>query len=328
MRSPRNRIIPRSQPDAEKRSGRRIDPVISGIAVSLAAAAALALVLAGGLGGCGRAPSSLLRQGQLPLFDFPLYVIESGAGRIQKIGRGGDDDKEVLISGLNGARSIATDRYNRLFVSEANEDRILEVDVDSGDSDVFIDGIDTPGAIAVDPFGEVFVVEEGTNRVLRARDREVFAVYATLPTGIAFGVNGILIVTLESVGRVDWIANPRPLSDGATNTEFEEDADIETVTGLNTPTNVAVDSMGRVYVAENVAGIGRLLRFHQREPGDESEIAAALNFPAGMAVDPIGNTYVAEAGASAVNIVTFNGTLYQGWATGLLGPEGLAFTQY
>ncbi|HTL13057.1 MAG TPA: hypothetical protein VL588_11240 [Bdellovibrionota bacterium] len=328
MRSPRDRIILTAAPETQKVATRRISSALSAVALSVAAAVVAALVLAGGMSGCGRTPSSLLRQGQLPLYDFPLYVIESGAGQIQKIGRSGNSDKKVLISGLNNARSMATDVFNHLYVSEAGNNRIIKVDVNDGSYTVYKSGLAAPGPIAVDASGELFMVDESNNTVVRVADDSIFAVYSVLPTGIAFGVDGVLLVTMDSIGRVDWIRSPQALATGTTAAQFAAEADIVSVTGLNTPTNLSTDNMGRVYVAESVAGVGRLLRYHQSTPGSGTTIAGSLNFPAGMAVDPIGNTYVSEQGASAINIVTFDGSLYSGWTTGLLGPADLAFTRY
>ena len=49
------------------------------------------------LGG-GREAGRSLRQGQLPVYDFPLYLTESAPGRVWKIDK--DHNKTLLAEGL------------------------------------------------------------------------------------------------------------------------------------------------------------------------------------------------------------------------------------
>lgn len=57
---------------------------------------------------CGRSASTMLRQGQSPVFDFPLYISEGATGRIWRYNR--DRSRTLVLSGLNDPRGIATDR--------------------------------------------------------------------------------------------------------------------------------------------------------------------------------------------------------------------------
>ncbi len=66
------------------------------LALHLAATAAALAALS--LTACGRESSRLLRQGQLPIYDFPLYLTEGAAGRLWKI----DRDRNKTARRLHG----------------------------------------------------------------------------------------------------------------------------------------------------------------------------------------------------------------------------------
>ena len=89
------------------------------------------LLLAAALPSCGRSPSTLLRQGQIPLYDFPIYLSEGAAGNIWKYER--DGSRTLLIDGLNDPRGLATDRFSNLYV-ERGENQVLRIDIASGAS--------------------------------------------------------------------------------------------------------------------------------------------------------------------------------------------------
>src|SRR4051812_45965485 len=118
-------------------------------------AAALLVSFAGLVNGCGRSPSALLRQGQLPLYDFPLYLSDGSAGTIYSFDR--DAHRTTLISGLNNPQGVATDRFNNLYVVERGANRLLKVDTTSGSYSVVTSTLQTASVVAVDSFGQAFV---------------------------------------------------------------------------------------------------------------------------------------------------------------------------
>jgi DNA-binding beta-propeller fold protein YncE len=96
---------------------------------------------------------------------------------------------------------------------------------------------------------------------------------------------------------------------------------------VTSPVQAAIDSTGRVYIAEGISSGARVLRYHQDSPGTAVPVADQLTGPQGIAVDPVGDIYVIEQGAGRVVLVSFDGTLYQ-WTSGLVDPQYMAFTQY
>jgi len=262
---------------------------------------------------CGRAPSNLLRQGQSPVFDFPLYLSEGANGRVLKFKS--DISFTVLISGLNNPLGIATDKFNNLYVVEAGNNRVLKVNIETGASTVFRDNLDNPVVVAIDSFGEVYVIQHGSARnVIRLSDDKVMVSYSSpeLPTALAFGVDDFMIVGVDDTGSnndtVRWIKSG---NEGV----------------VDTPTNISTDATGRVYVSENTIGNARIWRFHQRGGSAPTLVAEGISAPSGIAVDPVGNIYAIEQGNARVILIDISGQMWE-WVSGIIDPQYLTFTQY
>jgi hypothetical protein len=264
---------------------------------------------------CGRAPSSLLRQGQLPVYDFPLYLSEGATGVIWKYSR--DRTRTQLVSGLDNPLGVATDKWGNLFVAQASNSAagtgsIVRIDVDSGARTVIATGLDSPSEVAVDSFGEVYVVQDLAKNVVRARDKKVITAGFAGPPALGFGV-GDLMVTADSdssVNKVFWGSTSGPVA-----------------TDAQQPVNIGVDGMGRVFVAEGLTSLARVLRYDQTSGGTGTPVAEKLSGPRGLAVDAVGNLYIVEVGKLRVALVTFDGQIFS-WSAGLGDPQFLAFTQY
>lgn len=258
------------------------------------------------LGACGRGPSPLLRVGQAPIYDFPLFVSTGdGSGTIWQYEM--DGSRTAFATGLSDPKGLATDKFNNLYVVEAGASRLTKIHVPSKTKTVVRGGLQTPSVVAVDSFGEAYVTQEGLNNVVRASDGKIVAAYSSRATAVAFGVNDLMLTGLYDLGRVFWGA-------GGPSTAVSE------------PVMIATDGTGRVYVAEGAAANARVYRFDQREPAGRTVVADGLNGATGIAVDAVGNIYIAEPGASRLVLVTFDRQLFQ-WAA-IVAPQYLAFMQY
>lgn len=267
-----------------------------------------ALAVATLASGCGREPSRLLRQGQLPIYDFPMYLSEGIAGRVWKIER--DRTRTLVAENLSDPRGIATDRFQNLYVAEYGAGRLLKISAD-GEIETLREGLLSPSVVAVDSFGEVFVAQDGAQNVTRVSDEKVFATYASVPTALTFGVDDQVVVGLFNDDKVLWGWD-------------EADA---TVADVTAPINTSIDGTGRVYVAQGDPQDGKVYRYHQREPNGETLVADGLLGPTGIAVDLVGNIFVVEQGAGRIILVTYDGFKYA-WLTDVSDPQYLAFTQY
>lgn len=285
-----------------QRENVQLQPILS-LRFSVVWVSALVLLAA-----CGRAPSTLLRVGQAPVYDFPLYVSSGdGTGTIWKYEI--DGSKTVFVTGLNDPRGVATDKFNHLYVVEAGASRLVRFDLKSSQMTVVRDGLQTPSVVAADSFGESYVTQEGAKNIIRASDGKVVASFGSRPTALAFGVNDLLLVGLYDASQVVWgIVSGAPAAT------------------VSEPVMIATDSTGRVYVAQGSASGAKVFRYNQRDNGGLVTVADGLNGATGIAVDPAGNIYIAEPGASRLVLVTFDGQLYN-WSS-VSVPQYLTFTQY
>ncbi len=258
--------------------------------------------------GCGRESSRLLRQGQLPIYDFPLYLSEGVAGRVWKIDR--DRTKTLIAEGLRDPRGVATDRFQNVYIAEYGAGRILKIKPDEDTYTVFADNLSSPSVVAVDSFGDVFVAQDGTRSVTRLSDQKVFGSYESIPTALAFGVDDQPIVGLFNENKVFW---------------GWKSAD--TAASIDAPINASIDGTGRVYVAQGDPKNGKVMRYHQRDPGEGTLVADNILGPTGIAVDLVGNIFLVEQGAGRIILVTYDGRKYA-WITDVEDPQYLAFTQY
>lgn len=258
---------------------------------------------------CGRRPADMLRQGQAPVYDFPLYVsLGDGSGSILKFER--DGTRSTFMTGLSDPRGICIDRYNNMYVAEYGSNRVIKINLDSKAITVIADNLQTPSIVAVDSFGEVYVNQEAANNIIRARDRKVIKTYDARPTALAFGVNDIMLVGLYDTSQVIWGANgTSPLIDT-----------------IQEPVMIATDGTGRTYVAEGTIANARVYRYNQTEPSGKTVVADSLSGATGIAVDAVGNIYIAEPGASRISLVSFRNEFFY-WAN-VIAPQYLAFTQY
>ncbi|HRO67432.1 MAG TPA: hypothetical protein PL182_07700 [Pseudobdellovibrionaceae bacterium] len=258
--------------------------------------------------GCGRGPSPLLRVGQAPIFDFPLYVSSGdGSGTIWQFDA--DGTKTVFVTGLSNPKGVASDKFGHLWVVEGGTSSLLKIALGSKEITVVRSGLSFPTVVAVDSFGEAYVTQEGANNIVRASDAKVVASFSSRATAVAFGVNDLMLIGLYDEGKVRW---------GAEETSA--------TAAVSEPVMIATDGTGRVYVAEGAASNAKVHRFHQRAPNGKKTVADGLNGATGIAVDAVGNIYIAEPGASRIVLATYDGRLFN-WV-GITAPQYMAFTQY
>jgi sugar lactone lactonase YvrE len=194
----------------------------------------------------------------------------------------------------------------------------------------------TPTGVAVDALGNVYVADQYYNKIRKITPAGVVTTLAgstssgssdgtgtaarfNHPTGVAVDVSGNVYVAdrdnnkirkITSEGVVTTLAGSGSpsLSDGTGNTA-----------AFDSPSGVAVDASGNVYVADKdnnlirkvtATGVVTTLTGSQSY-GSVYERGKALGFkyPTGVAVDAFGNIYVANWGSSSIRKVTPSGVV-------------------
>ncbi|MGZ3700125.1 MAG: hypothetical protein ACXVCH_18680, partial [Bdellovibrionota bacterium] len=144
------------------------------------------------LAACGREPANLLRQGQIPVYDFPLYVTDGASGLLLKFTS--NRTKTTVLSGLNNPAGVATDRWGNIFVVESGANRVLKIKASTGAATVLRDNLSAPSVLAVDQFGEAYIAQDTPHNIIRGRDGVVVASFFQKPSGIAAGVGDLLVI--------------------------------------------------------------------------------------------------------------------------------------
>jgi uncharacterized protein (TIGR03437 family) len=202
---------------------------------------------------------------------------------------------------LNNPTGVAVDSNGNLYIADSLNGRVRKITQSAAISTVAGNGgysysgdggpaakaeLYLPQAVAVDAFGNRYIADSG-NHVVRK-----VAADGTISTIAGNGVAGFS-------------------GDGASGAKAQ----------LNTPTGVAVDKLGNVYIADSgnnrvrrVALDGSISTFAGNGTagfaGDGGAAASAqLYIPFGLAVDASGNLYIAELGNSRVRKVSTAGTI-------------------
>jgi sugar lactone lactonase YvrE len=226
---------------------------------------------------------------------------------------------------------VVVDTVGNLYIADTSNNRIRKVDTNgvittfagngmaafAGDGGPAVNAsLSAPSSVALDTVGNLYIADTSNNRVRKVD-----------PNGV--------ITTLAGNGMAT----------------FAGDGGLAVNASLSAPSNVALDTVGNLYIADTSNRIrkvntnGAITTFAGNGmaafAGDNGlAVNASLNFPMGIAVDANGSLYIADTANSRIRkvdttglITTFagNGTLGYGGDGGpavnatLNGPRGVAF---
>ena len=265
------------------------------------------------------------------------------------------DGGAAISAALANPFSMAADAAGNVYIADRDNHRVRRIDTSgnittiagNGDQGFFGDGglatsasLNTPTAVAVDANGNIYIADSNNNRIRVVSNGNIntfagngtagysgdggAATSASLytPRGVAVDANGVVyiadtnnhVVRKVSAGTISTIAG------NAQQQGFYGDNGTASSAGLDTPTGVAVDATGKVYVADSNNHRVRLLSGATLSTfagngtaaysGDGgAATSAAIAFPLGVSLDAMGNIFVADSNNHVIRRVGSAGTI-------------------
>jgi len=240
------------------------------------------------------------------------------------------DGGPAIAAKLNFPTGVAVDAMGNVFIVDASNHRIRRVDFQTGIiTTVAGNGTPCPNPAAIPACGD--------------NDRAVDAQLHS-PVGIAVDATGNVLIADQNnqrVRRVDTHGTITTVA-GTGSAGFNGDNQSAIVAKLNSPTGVAVDAAGNLFIADQsnhrvrrvdtlgqittVAGTGVPSFNGDSQPA----VSAEVNLPTGVAVDVAGNLLIADqsnhrvrrvdTGSKIITTVAGNGTVCAAKPCGDGGP--------
>jgi sugar lactone lactonase YvrE len=196
-----------------------------------------------------------------------VFVADRGDGTVRKITPGGY--VSPFATGLGVPYGIAVDSSNNVYVTDNGTKEILKFSPSGGTRMTFFGGLVAPIGAAVDVYGNVYVEDHGViKKITPGGVATALAGSGTAGFANGFGAgasfNDVYLLAVDAAGNVyvadnnnHIIRKVSPLGSSSYVTTFAGSgvagsADgIATAALFNSPTGVAVDKSGNVYVADS-----------------------------------------------------------------------------
>ncbi|HEY0320737.1 MAG TPA: NHL repeat-containing protein [Pyrinomonadaceae bacterium] len=242
-----------------------------------------------------------------------LYVADTGNNAIRKItpegmvttiaggGNAGFQDGPADDARFNAPVGVAVDAQGNVYVADTYNDRIRLITtygqvatIAGGASPGYLDGaalnasFDTPCGLAIAPTGELYIADTGNNAIRKLTSEGVVTTFASAaaqtndqsllfaPVGLALTHDRFLYATANDRGRIAQISPDGKVFAFAGAGSGFNDGDGETAR-FNSPTGIAVDKRGALYVADSANYLVRKLT--SVEDAKESNAAKAAQRP-------------------------------------------------
>jgi sugar lactone lactonase YvrE len=232
--------------------------------------------------------------------EAPLGVAVDGAGNRYIANNGSTNITEISPSGTQTTipstllfpGEIASDVSGNLYVADTGNSRVLRIAAGGGAQTTVGTGWISPWGVAVDSLGNVYVTDLGQALAIEVAtggaQTPIAQSYLSFPYAVAvdsynnvyitdFADNSLVEVTAAGVAsyRINNVLN-------------------------QSPTGVAVDKFGNIFVSSSTEGPGYLELY-----GADGSVRQLGSFvaPYGLATDALGNVYVADPGANLVDVL-------------------------
>ncbi len=253
----------------------------------------------------------------------------------------GEDSLATSVR-LNGPAGVAADALGNVYIGDTNNRRILKVDIKGRISTLPAQISSVITGIAVDAEGNVYIAEPFNNRISKVKADGTISIVAgpatnaqlIFPSGVAVDKDGNVYIAdtgnhrirkVDTEGTISTIAGSGEFGQpydlfagpaGQSGGGFSGDGGPATSARLKSPTGVAVDAAGKVYIADTgnrrirrVDGRTGLIRTYAGTgtggfSGDGGLAASArLNSAQSVAVDAAGNVYIADTDNQRLRMV-------------------------
>jgi hypothetical protein len=230
--------------------------------------------------------------------------------------------ESAIGSGLKTPSQVAVDAGDNTYVADSGLGAVEMYPKASGAAATTVGtGLTAPTGVAVDGAGDVFIADSGNVLEVPVGASGLNAAgQVTLKSGLGTNVK----LATNGMGSL-YIADPdnhRVVKLSSVGGNFSLFSQIETdLGGFSTPSSVAVDQNGNLYVVDGA-------NLYEVTPtGTQSTLLTTLSGVTGLVVDPSGSVYVTSAGQT-VRIPNVGGTLTPGSETAIAadntGPTSVA----
>jgi sugar lactone lactonase YvrE len=195
-----------------------------------------------------------------------MYVADAVGNTVYKFAAGSTASSSATASfgtGLSSPTGVAIDQSGNLYIADAGNNRVVYFVNNAGTfgaQKTLSTGsytLSSPGGLAVDGFGNLYIADTGNSRVLMLTSPSAGAVGTVSSVGSGFtSPYGIAVDKLNNVYVADKGANAVFEVPGgyaltsSTTANVGSGVQITVGSGFSSPTGVAVDASGTVYVAD------------------------------------------------------------------------------
>jgi uncharacterized protein (TIGR03437 family) len=277
-----------------------------------------------------------------------IYFSEFGGQRVKKLSADGTvtviagtgvagsngDGGAAILAQLSYPAGLALDVYGNLYIADSGNNRIRKVSggristiLGSGaTAAASSEELATPTSVAVDAAGNLYVADAGNQRIRKLTPAGTITTIPVAARDVALDSTGNLLVAAGAhVYRI--------LTSGAVTTIagdggylFRGDGGPATMARLNSPSGVALDGNGNLWIADTGNARIRQVTMGSGQINTIAGGAGQLNTPLQIAFDPNSNLLIADAAGFRIRELTAtqNGLLTVA-GTGSSGSSGDGF---
>jgi sugar lactone lactonase YvrE len=269
------------------------------------------------------------------------YLLQTLAGG-DSVGDGGQATAALLIQ----SEGVAADTRGNIYISDAGTHRVRKIAANgiistlAGNGHPGFNGdggpassaqLRTPYGLAIDRNGNLYIADLGNARIRRVTPDGVISTFAgggtlaaaqadgrfatdaalNAPRNVALDFYGVLYFSDFGGHRVYQVSPSGTLNVFAGTGEpgYSGDGGFALRAQVSSPSGMAVDASGAVYIADS--GNGRIRRVYRGVIGTlgdggnaGSTSSISLSMPVGLALDPDGSLFIADTGANSIIRVT------------------------